>query len=205
HESVLRLGEAVGVGCLPAADARDADRNRFFELRVHSPKPLEEQLTRGAREAHERAERVLAVVEERARRGRAESTRERIAPRLRDENDVRLVEIAPEPRCAALEIAAQTAACELLEEVLDEVLLRELLDDLHLLDPHRDLARDRSTQLDPCAPLRDQQADELAGRDERDRESAAPAPAGQLGTELREPESLTSAAGLGVARLQVEL
>ncbi len=162
-------------------------------------------LARGRREPHERAKRVLAVVEERARRRGSERARERVAPGLRDEDDVRLVEVAAEPRRAPFEVASRATAGELLEEVLDEVLLRELLDDLHLLDPHRDLARDRAAELDARAALGDEQADQLAVRDERDGESRAPASARELRAELGEPERLTCRSRLGVARDPVEL
>ena len=118
---------------------------------------------------------------------------------------MRLVEVAAEPRGAPLEVAARAAAGELLEEVLDEVLLRELLDHLHLLDPDRDLARDRAAELDARAALGDEQTDELAVRDERDGQSRAATAACELGAELGEPERLPRAPGLGIARDPVEL
>ena len=118
---------------------------------------------------------------------------------------MRLAEIAAEARGATLEIAARAAAGELLEEVLDQVLLRELLDDLDLLDPHGDLARDRAAELDAGAPFGDEQADQLAGGDERDREPAAAATACELRPELGETERLPRAAGLRIAGPQVEL
>ena len=96
-------------------------------------------------------------------------------------------------------------AGELLEEVLDEVLLGELLDHLNLLDPDRNLARHRATQLDTRASLGDEQTDELAGGDERNREARATTAAGELGAELGEPERLTGVPGLGIARDAVEL
>ena len=118
---------------------------------------------------------------------------------------MRLVEVAPEPRGASLEVAARAPAGELLEEVLDEVLLGELLDHLDLLDPDGDLARDRATELDARAALGDEQTDELAVRDERDCEARAAAAARELGAELGEPERLTGVPGLGIARDPVEL
>ncbi len=88
-------------------------------------------------------------------------------------------------------------AGELLEEVLDEVLLGELLDHLNLLDPDGNLARNRATELDTRASLGDEQADELAGSDERHREARAATASGELWAELGEPERLTGVPGSG--------
>ena len=117
---------------------------------------------------------------------------------------MRLVEIAAEPRRAAFEIATRAPSRELLEEVLDEVLLRELLDDLNLLDADGDLARDCPAELDPGAALGNEKADELAARDERDGEAGAATAARELRSELREAERRPRAARLGIARLEVE-
>ena len=145
------------------------------------------------------------MVEERARSGNAERSRESLAPRLRDENHVRLVEIAPEPGSTAFEVATRVSARELLEEVLDEVLLGELLDDLDFLDADGDLARDSPAELDPGAALRDEQPDELAVRNEGNGQAGTAAAARELRAELRQAKGRTSTAGLRVARLQVEL
>ena len=45
------------------------------------------------------------MIEQGAWRTGAECPGERLAPRLGDEDDVRLLEVAPEPRGASLEIA----------------------------------------------------------------------------------------------------
>src|SRR5262249_1182970 len=89
--------------------------------------------------------------------------------------------------------------------VLDEVLLRELLDDLNLLDADGHLARDRATELDARASLGHEETDQLASRDERDGEAAAPASPRELGAELRQAEGLACGARFGIARRQVEL
>ena len=64
------------------------------------------------------------------------------------------------------------------------------------------IARPSSTRV---ASLGDEQADQLAVRDERDGEARAPTSPCELGAELGEPERLTRAPGLGVARDPVEL
>src|SRR3990170_7267467 len=140
------------------------------------------------------------MVEQRARGRAAEHADERVTGRLGDENDVRLVEIAAEARRPTLEVAARASARELLEEVLDQVLLRELLDHLDLLDADGDLAGDGATELDADAALRHEQPDELAVHDERDCEARAPTAAGHLGAELRQPERLPRVPGLRIAR-----
>jgi hypothetical protein len=66
-ESLLRLGEALGVRRLTPADARHADRDVVAELSVDPPEPLDERLARGRAQADQSAQRLLAVVEERAR------------------------------------------------------------------------------------------------------------------------------------------
>src|SRR5262245_46451408 len=124
--------------------------------------PLEESVRARRRELDECAQRVLEAVEERARSGEPQRALEPVVRGLRDDDQVRKLEIAAEPRGAALEIAALPPAGELLEEVLDQVLLRELLDDLDLLQPDGDLPRDRARELDARAALRDEQADQLA-------------------------------------------
>ena len=113
--------------------------------------------------------------------------------------------LQPEPRSASFEVAARTAAGQLLEEVLDQILLGELLDDLHLLDSDSNLARDRAAELDTGAAFRDEQSDELARRVKRDRKPCAPAAARKLGPELREPQRRTRVSGLRVARGPVAL
>ena len=154
---------------------------------------------------HDRPQRVLPAVEQRPRGGGSKSPLESVVGRLGDQHDVREVEVAAESRGPPLQISTRPSARELLEEVLDQVLLRELLDDLDLLDPHRDLARDRATELDARASLGDEQPDELAVRDERHREPAAAASASKLGAELGEAERRARGAGLGVACEALEL
>ena len=84
------------------------------------------------------------MVEQRPRCRAAQRTGECVAPRLRHEDDMGLVEITPEPRGASLEVTTRVPARKFLEEVLDEVLLGELFDQLNLLDPHCSLARHRA-------------------------------------------------------------
>src|SRR3990170_8687247 len=145
------------------------------------------------------------MVEQRARGRAAEHADERVTGRLGDENDVRLVEIAAEARRPTLEVAARASARELLEEVLDQVLLRELLDHLDLLDADRDLAGDGTGELDANAAVCHEQPDELAVHHERNREASASASSRELGAELGEAERLSCIPGLGGARLPIEL
>ena len=56
-----------------------------------------------------------------------------------------------------------------------------------------DLARDRAAELDARAAVGDEEADQLAVRDERDGEPRAPAAARELGPELGEAERLPRA------------
>ena len=97
------------------------------------------------------------------------------------------------------------AAGELLEEVLDQVLLRELLDDLHLLETDRDLARDGAAELDAHAPFGHEQPDQLVVRHERNRDPRASPAARELGPELREAERVPRVSRLGIAGDALEL
>ena len=157
------------------------------------------------REPDDRPQRLLAAVEERPWCGGAKSALEHVVRWLGDEHHVRKVEVAAESRGTSLQVSTRPPARELLEEVLDQVLLRELVDDLDLLDPHRNLTRDRATELDARASLGDEQPDELAVRDERHCKPAAAASASQLWPELREAERGARGAGLGVACEALEL
>src|SRR5262245_39329590 len=129
------------------------------------------------------------MIEERPWRGSAECARQRLAPGFGDKDQMWLIEVAAEPGSPPLEVAAETSGGELLEEVLDEVLLRELLDDLNLLDADGHLARDRPAELDAGRALGHEETDQLAGRDERDGEAAASTSPRELGAELRKAES----------------
>ena len=103
----------------------------------------------------------FAAVDERAGSREPERAFERVVRRFGDENGVRLGQVAAEASGAPLEVAPRPAARELLEEVLDQVLLRELLDDLHLLETDGDLARDGAAELDANASFGDEQPDQL--------------------------------------------
>ncbi len=167
--------------------------------------PLEEALCTPVGQPHERAQRLLAVVEERPGGGGAKGALERVVGRLGNEDDVRLVEVAAEPCRPPFQVATWTPTRQLLEEVLDQVLLGELLDDLHLLDPDGDLARDRTAELDAGAALGNEQPDELAVRDEGHRKPAAPTAARELRPQLGEPERLARSPRFRVARPALEL
>jgi len=86
------------------------------------------------RDSKQRTDRIVATVEQRARRERRERLLEPVVRRGGREHEMRSLEIAAEPRCSALDVAERGASGELLEEVLDQVLLREPLDQFDLLD-----------------------------------------------------------------------
>ncbi len=138
----------------------------------------------------ERAQRVLAAVEERSRRERCERALEGVLDRLRSEHHVRLVEVASETGGPTFEIGPSPPAGELLEEVLDQVLLRQALDQLDLLDADRSLVRDRTGEGDGGRALGDEQPEQLLARRRAARRRAAAAAPHELGTELREAEAL---------------
>ena len=108
-------------------------------------------------------ESFLAGCEGRGRSARIESSRrsksepgatapsrrlERVVGGSRRQHEMALVEIAAEPRGPPLDVAERGAAGELLEEVLDQVLLREALDQLDLLDRDSRLVRHGPRQVD---------------------------------------------------------
>ena len=205
EQRLLRLGEPVRECRLAGADARDADRARLCQLTMNPPESLEERLRARSSELHERTQRVLATVEEGAGRGEAERALERLVGGLGDEHEMRLREVAAQASRAPLEVTARPTTCELLEEVLDQVLLRQLLDHLNLLEPDGHLARDGPAELDAGASLGDEEADQLAVRNQRHGDSRAAAAAGELRAELRETERLPGVPRLGIAGDALEL
>ena len=98
----------------------------------------------------EPTEPVVAPVEQRAGERRAHGPLELVAGRAGREDEVRLVEIAAEPRRPTREVAADAPAGELVEELLDQISLGEALDQPELPDPDRRLARDRPGEIDRC-------------------------------------------------------
>jgi hypothetical protein len=102
-----------------------------------------------------------------------------------------VVEVAAEAGGAALEPRDRLPARQLLEEVLDQVLLREPLDQLDLLDRHRGLVGDGAGEVDLRRPRRREQAEQLVVGDERDRDGGRAAAARHLGAELGEPDLCT--------------
>ena len=95
-------------------------------------------------------------------------------------------EVAAEPGRETFELGPRPPRREALEEVADEVPLGEPLDQPHLLDPDRDLARHRPSQLDAAGPVGDDEADQLVVGDERRGDAAAPGAGRELGAELGE-------------------
>src|SRR5581483_3543153 len=78
------------------------------------------------------------------------------------------------------------------------------LDQLDLANSDRRLAGDGAREVDGCAPLGDEQPDELVPGHERHRQPGRPAAAGELGPELGESEGAPALAGRA-RRAPVEL
>ena len=101
---------------------------------------------------------------------------------------MRRVEVDRESSRAVRDVSEHGATRQLLEEVLDQVLLREPLDRLDLLHRHSHLIRNRPGKVELGRPLRDDRAQQLPTCDERhDHAFATPAPA-ELAAELAQPE-----------------
>ena len=166
--------------------------------------PIETGLPTSAWTASIRSTSEASPVEGTRRSARLESSRwsnrdpgsrgpERLLDRLvgrRDlDDDVRAVEVAAEPRGTPFDGAEDVAAGELLEEVLDQVLLRQPLDQLDLLDRHRGLVRGRAREIDLGRPFGADQPEELVVCDDRDGDAGGAAAPRQLGPELGEAGS----------------
>ena len=137
---------------------------------------------------NERTQRLVAGVEDRAAHERGERLLEAVVHTKGSDDDVRLVEVAAESRRPPLERGALPPAGEVFEKVLDQVLLRQPLQHLDLLDGDGRLVRDRARQVDLAGAGGDERAEQLAAGDERDghpRSARAPA---ELGAELRQPD-----------------
>ena len=101
-------------------------------------------------------------------------------------HDVGLREVAAETRRATVELGSGAALRELVEEVRDEVPLRQALDQAHLLDPHRDLPGDRAGELDAAGRVGDDQPEQLVVGDEGHGDATPPGAGRQLRAELGE-------------------
>ena len=75
-------------------------------------------------DGHERADRVVAAVHDRAGQLRGERRLEPLVGRLGHQHDVGLREVAAEAGRATVELGSRAALRELVEEVRDEVPLR---------------------------------------------------------------------------------
>ena len=139
-----------------------------------------------AGDGHERADRVVAAVHDRAGQLRGERRLEPLVGRLGHDHDVRLREVAAEPGRATVELGSGAALRELVEEVRDEVPLREALDQAHLLDPHGHLPGDRAGELDAARRVGDDQPEQLVVGDEGHGDASPPGSGGQLRAELGE-------------------
>ncbi len=131
-----------------SADVRDADRNGRVELALDPADVLDQLFRAGRGDAHQRSHGIVSSIEERPGSSGAEQTLEAIVGRSCGDDEVALVEIAPEACRAPLQIAEDGASGQLLEEVLDEVLLRQPIDQLDLLDRDSGLVCDGPRQVD---------------------------------------------------------
>ena len=181
EERVAGLLETRGEGVRAAADVREADRHGSAEPLLRLAHVGDELLVSLRRDAQERPRGVVAPVEQRARDRRGEEALELVGGRRGREDDVALVEVAAQPGGPALEPWDRLPAGELLEEVLDEVLLRQSLDQLDLLDRHGDLVGDDAREVDLRGAGRGQEAEQLVVCDERYRHGRRAALADELG------------------------
>ena len=172
------------------------------QLTVNPPESLEERLRARSRELHKRTQQVLATVEEGAGRGEAERALERLVGGLGDEHEVRLREVAAQASRAPLEVTARPTTRKLLEEVLDQVLLRQLLDHLNLLESDGHLARDGPAELDAGASSATRRPISSPFASQRHGDSRAAAAAASSGRAPRDRASpgVSGSGSLGDAR-----
>src|SRR5207244_13132990 len=98
------------------------------------------------------------ATESRPGRNPRQPTRPGLAGGQRSKHNVRFVEIDSQSLRPDVDIAERRAPRELLEEVLDQVLLREALDQLDLLHRNRNLVRDRAGEIELRRSVRDKSA-----------------------------------------------
>ena len=130
---------------------------------------------------------------------------ERVVGRRYLDDEVLPVEIAAEAGCSSLDGAEDVAACELFEEVLDQVLLREPLDQLDLLDRDGGLVRGCAGEVDLGGPVRADEPEELVVGDDGDGHACRAATSRDLGPELGEADGGTRRLAGGRRRAQAEL
>ncbi len=188
----------------PLADVREADRDRRLQALLELADACQQPLLAVVQDAQERARRVVAAVEEGAGRRRRERTLELVGGRGGGEDEIALVEVAAEPGGAALEPGQRLAPGELLEEVLDQVLLREALDEVDLLQRDRCLVRDGAGEVDLRRAGRGQEAEELVVGDERDGHGRRTAAAGKFWAQLGEADLRPGVAWARGGRAQVQ-
>jgi len=107
---------------------------------------------------------LVAAVDERSRRERGNGLLECVVDARGGDDDVRRREVAAEPRRAALHPVSLRR--EILEEVLDEVLLRQVLEHLDLLDRDRRLVGNCAREIELARAGRDERAEQLVAGDE---------------------------------------
>ena len=131
------------------------------------------------RDGNERAERLVTAIDERPARECRDASLERVVDAHRREHDVRRAEIAAQAPRAALDRLVVSTLGELLEEVLDQVLLRQALEHLDLLDRDRRLVCDRAREIELACPVGDESAEQLVAGDERNRHASGAAAPGR--------------------------
>src|SRR3954447_22701464 len=188
EERVPRLLEAVSKRFGADADARDADRRGSARVCVCAIELVQRRGGVAGCHRQQRAEGLVARVENRAADERADRFLEPVGDPDCGDDDVRLVEVAAEARRTAFEGGAESLRREIVEEVLDEVLLGQALEHLDLLHGDRRLVRDRPREVELARTDRDEGAEQLSARNERDGDAGALPASGELRAEIGESE-----------------
>jgi hypothetical protein len=105
----MGLLEAGAEARAARAHAGEADRDRLGQSRLRVGHSLEQACLARRWRTQERAQRVLAAIEERARRSGCERALELVGGRARREHEVASAELAAEPCGARLEVAERAS------------------------------------------------------------------------------------------------
>src|ERR1700693_3379340 len=101
---------------------------------------------------------------------------------------MRRAEVAAQAPRTAFDRLVVPMLRELLEEVLDQVLLRQAFEHLDLLDRDCRLVCDRAREIELAGPVGDESAEQLVARDERYRHASGAAHPADLRPELGQPD-----------------
>jgi hypothetical protein len=196
EKGVTGLLEAGGEARRALTRVRDTDRDTVGGL-ADLADAREKPFDAGHRNSQQRAHRILASVEERAGGRRGERPLDLVVRRSRRDDEVALIEVAAQAGGASFDVAESRSACELLEEVLDQVLLRQPLDQLDLLERDCRLVRGGAREVDLGRLLGDEEPEQLVVGNEGYGDRREAAAAGKLGTELGQAHGPTSLGAFG--------